>query len=68
MDKKETLELLDDNLKKIVLTNLKIGVEFKELSKNEIQEIIDDDKIIENIDSVIVHLVRTNYSWVSWIR
>ena len=38
LDKKETLELMDDNFRKITVTNLKISVEFKELSKSEIQE------------------------------
>ena len=33
LDKKETLELMDDNFRKITVTNLKISVEFKELSK-----------------------------------
>lgn len=68
LDKKETLELMDDNLRKIAVTNLKISVEFKELSKSEIQEIVDNDKVIENIDKVIQHLIKTNYSVISWLR
>lgn len=68
LDKKETLELMDDNLRKIAVTNLKISVEFKELSKSEIQEIVDNDKLIENIDKVIQHLIKTNYSEISWLR
>ena len=68
LDKKETLELMDDNLRKIAVTNLKISVEFKELSKSEIQEIVDNDKLIENIDKVIQHLIKTDYSAMSWLR
>ena len=68
LDKKETLELMDDNFRKIAVTNLKISVEFKELSESEIQEIVDNDKVIENIDKVIQHLIKTNYSVISWLR
>lgn len=68
LDKKETLELMDDNIRKIAVTNLKISVEFKELSKSEIQEIVDNDKLIENIDKVIQHLIKTDYSAMSWLR
>ena len=68
LDKKETLELMDDNFRKIAVTNLKISVEFKELSESEIQEIVDNDKVIENIDEVIQHLIKTNYSVISWLR
>lgn len=68
LDKKETLELMDDNLRKIAVTNLKISAEFKELSKSEIQEIVDNDKLIENIDKVIQHLIKTDYSAMSWLR
>ena len=63
LDKKETLELMDDDFKKIIITNLKINVEFKKLSKNEIQEIVEKDKLIENIDKVLEHLIRINNSW-----
>ncbi len=68
LDKKETLELMDDNFRKITVTNLKISVEFKELSKSEIQKIVDNDKLIENIDKVIQHLIKTDYSAMSWLR
>ena len=68
LDKKETLKLMDDNFRKITVTNLKISVEFKELSKSEIQEIVDNDKLIENIDKVIQHLIKTDYSAMSWLR
>lgn len=68
LDKRETLELMDDNFRKIAVTNLKISVEFKELSESEIQKIVDNDKVIENIDKVIQHLIKTNYSEISWLR
>lgn len=68
LDKKETLELMDDNFRKITVTNLKISVEFKELSESGIQKIVDNDKVIENIDKVIQHLIKTNYSEISWLR
>ena len=63
LDKKETLELMDEDCKKIIATNLKINVEFKELSKNEIQEIVEKDKVIENIDKVLEHFITTNNLW-----
>ncbi len=68
LDKKETLELMDDNFKKIVITNLKISVEFKELTEDEINTIVESDKVIENIDKAIEHLITANHSWVSWMR
>lgn len=49
---------MDEDLKKIIATNLKINVEFKELSKNEIQEIVENDKMIENIDKVLEHFIN----------
>lgn len=58
LDKKETLELMDDDFKKIIVTNLKINVEFKELSKNEIQEIVVKNKVVENIDKVLEHFIN----------
>ena len=68
LEKKETLELMDDNFRKIAETNLKINVEFKELSEDEIQRIVNTDKVIENIDKIIEHLIEAKRSWVSWMR
>ena len=51
---------MDDDFKKILATNLKINVEFKRLSQNEIKEIVEKDRIIENIDKVIENLIREN--------
>ena len=63
LDKKETLELMDEDCKKIIATNLKINVEFKELPKNEIQEIVEKNKVVENIDKVLEHFIRINNLW-----
>ena len=52
----------------ITVTNLKISVEFKELSEDEIKTIVENDKVVENIDKVIEHLITANHSWVSWMR
>ena len=60
LDKRETLELMDDNFRKIIITNLKISVDFKELSEDEIQKIVDSNEVIENIDRVIEHLLSKN--------
>ena len=68
LDKKETMELMDENFKKIAVTNLKISVEFKELSENEIKTIVENDKVVENIDKAIEHLIAINNSLISWMR
>ena len=68
LDKRETLDLMDDNFRKIAETNLKISVEFKELSEDEIKTIVENDKVVENIDKAIEHLITANHSWVSWMR
>lgn len=68
LDKRETLELMDENFRKIAVTNLKISVEFKELSEDKIKTIVENDKVVENIDKVIEHLITANHSWVSWMR
>ena len=59
---------MDENFRKIAVTNLKISVEFKELSGDEIKTIVENDKVVENIDKVIEHLITANHSWVSWMR
>ena len=67
-------DIYNNSLKKLndELTNLektkKLLSEDKELSKSEIQEIVDNDKLIENIDKVIQHLIKTDYSAMSWLR
>ncbi len=57
-DKQETLELLDEDYKKVALTNLKINVDLKILTKAEIKDIINNDTIVENIDDVIWYLYK----------
>ena len=68
LDKRETLDLMDENFRKIAVTNLKISVEFKELSEDEIKTLVENDKVVENIDKAIEHLITANHSWVSWMR
>ena len=58
VDIRETLDLMDDNFKKIAVTNLYISIEFEKLSENEIQEIINSDIGVDNIDRVIKHLIK----------
>jgi len=65
-DKKETLELMDDYFRKIAETNLKINIEFKQLSENAIQKIVNSNKIIENIDKILEHFLVIKISGVSW--
>lgn len=59
---------MDDNFKKIAVTNLKINVEFKKISEDEINAIVESGKVIENIDKVIEYLIEVNNLCVSWMR
>ena len=38
------------------------------LTEDEINTIVESDKVIENIDKVIEHLIIVNHSWISWMR
>lgn len=67
LDKKDTLELMDDNFRKIAVTNLKLKVDLKTITEEEIQELISNDKVLENIDDVIWYLTNRIYS-CSWLR
>lgn len=67
LDKKETLELMDDNFRKIAVTNLKIKVDLRIITEEEIQELIRYDKVLDNIDDVIWYLTNRIYS-CSWLR
>lgn len=68
LNKRETLDLMDDNFKKIAVTNLKINVEFKKISEDEINAIVESGKVIENIDKAIEYLIEANNLCVSWMR
>lgn len=67
LDKKDTLELMDDNFRKIAVTNLKLKVDLKTITEEEIQELISNDKVLDNIDDVIWYLTNRIYS-CSWLR
>ena len=57
-EKEKILELLDDKYKKIIATNVKINIEFEVLTKEDIEHIIENDKIFENIDDIILYLYK----------
>ena len=67
---RETLNLLDKSYKKIAFTNLKINIDLKTITEKEVKDIIDNDKIIDNIDDVIWYLYNGENSnlAVSWLR
>lgn len=67
IDKKETLELLNEDYRKIAYTNLKINIDLKTITDNEVKDIISKDKVIENIDDVIWYLYNSSYIG-PWIR
>ena len=67
LDKKDTLELMDDNFRKIAVTNLKLKVDLKTITEEEIQELISNDKVLDNIDDAIWYLSNRIYS-CSWLR
>lgn len=67
IDKRETLEFLDESYKKIAVTNIKMNVQFNELKTKEIQNIIDNNKIRENIDNVIWYLSNYGSNRISWL-
>lgn len=58
LDKKETLELMDDNFRKIAVTNLKIKVDLKTITEEEIQGLISNDKMLDDIDDAIWYLTN----------
>ena len=60
IDKKETLELLDENYKKVVYTKLKINTDIKTVTDADVENIIKNDKIIDEIDDVIWYLYKNN--------
>ena len=68
LEKKETLELMDDNFRKITATNLKVNVNLKTLTEGEIKAIITNNKVIENIDEVLWYLIDDYSDIYSWIK
>ena len=70
IDRRETLNLLDESYKKIAFTNLKINIDLKTITEKKVKDIIDNDKIIDNIDDVIWYLYNGGNSnlAVSWLR
>ena len=70
IDKRETLDLLDESYKKISFTNLKINIDLKIITEEKVKDIINKDKIIDNIDEVIWYLYngRNSNLAVSWLR
>ena len=67
-EKKEILELMDENYKKAVITSMKINIEFRALSDEEIKRIIDDNKVTENINKILEHFIRLNSFFPRWLR
>ena len=67
IDKRETLELLNEDYKKIAYTNLKVNIDLKTITEKEVKEIIDKNNVIENINEVILYLYNSSYIG-SWIR
>ena len=70
IDKRETLNLLDESYKKIAFTNLKINIDLKTITEKEVKDIINSDKIIDKIDDVLWYLYngRNSNLAVSWLR
>ena len=62
IDKRETLELMDENYRKMALTNFKLSVELKSITEIEVQKLINDNKILDDIDSVLWYLINNLYS------
>lgn len=56
--KKETLELLDNNFKKAAVTNLKIVVDLDKITETEIDDIVNNDKVADNIDEILWYLIN----------
>lgn len=55
-DRKQILELLNENYRKIAITNLKININVRILTATEVNDIIKNDKIVENIDDILWYL------------
>lgn len=67
LDKKETLELMNEDFRKIAFTNLKVDVSYKIITDDEMKDMIKNNKVIDHIDEVIWYLIEGRSS-VSWLR
>ena len=56
---------MDDNFRKIVATNLKIKIDLNVFTEIEVENIIKEDKIIDNIDDVLWYLYEGGRSKLS---
>ena len=53
---------MDENYRKMALTNFKLSVELKSMTEIEVQKLINDNKILDDIDSVLWYLINNLYS------
>lgn len=58
---------MDDNFRKIAVTNLKIKADLKTITEEEVQGLISNDKMLDNIDDAIWYLTNCLYV-CSWLR
>ena len=54
--KKQLLDLIDDDYRKILYLGMKIKIDIKELSDKEVNEILNKDIICDNIDELLWYL------------
>lgn len=57
-NKSDLFELLNNGFKKMIETNCDYTVRFKRLEKNEIEKIVNENKIEECIDDILESLIR----------
>ena len=68
IDKRKIFELLNEEYKKIAYTNLKFNIDLKIITKQEIEDIIAKDTIVQNINEVIWYLYNNSTHTCSWLR
>ena len=56
-EKEATIALMDEKYKKVALTNMKVSLELKGLSEQEVEKILEKDKVNQNIDEVLEYLL-----------
>ena len=64
---KDVFELLGDKYKKIVNTNVKINVDIKNLTKENIQSIIDKNNMKENLDNILWYIINNSDVEIQWL-